>query len=679
VRTVGVKLEAEVAPYIAGMEGASKATDRLADKLEEAATAGDFSETATSALAASGAVDELGDSASQAARKVDKLDDEIANAKRELYGMAAAFAAAETAAERLDIGKAMARTRAGIRQATASRDLLKDLVPDVEPGRLAALGSKIGTTLGESVGLRAGLVAAPLLLSALGGAVSAAAGAVGIGAGLGLVIASDPGIQEAGKALGKTLFDNATARARTAFLGPTKEIIGDLGHYGETVIDQWGDAFDKLAPAARPFVGTVLDAVTDLSGVIADIAADSGPLLKTLGDGFDDVADSVGGALRRITGDAERNAAALGTLFHVISGTIDLFGLLAEGAIKLADPLIKVAQSAEQTGAAIGHILIATGLVEKPLHQMRAVHIEAADAMEQATGAAYDEVAALKSLADFQRALANPTFALIKAQDDLAAAQKAVTKAQKDHGKSSPEYRAALHDAAMAALDLQAAASEVAKTSTGRLDPALKATLQAAGVTAGTIKALEGEFVGAKKSGDAFAKNYQAKVTVLGLPAAIATAKRISETLRAIKDENVNVNYTSGTGDNSSRLRANYRKGMAFGGPVMGEGPKGTDSEWRLLAPGEHVWTAPEVDAAGGQAAVSRLRSAALSGVAGSPVAGTAQVMPAGGGTQRVIVEVRTTADFRGAGDAMGQALIGILRTKPGVRATVASTLGVPS
>lgn len=683
MRTVGVKLEAEVAPYIAGLTRAEAATEDLGDKLQEAAKAGDFGEAATSAVAASEAIDGLGDTAATAARKIDRLDDEIANAKRELYGMAEAFAAASTAAERLDISKAIRRTKSGIRELAQSRDLLKDLIPSIEKsvekeasgGRLSALGSKIGEKLGSSVGLTAGLEAAPLLLSALGGAISGGAGAVAIGAGLGLAIATDPAIQAAGKQLGKTLFDNAGARARTALHDPVMGILDDLGHYGATIVDQWGDAFDALAGDARPFVDTILDAVTDLSGVITGIASKSGPALRALGDGVDEVADSIGGALQRITGDADRNAAALSTLFHVVSGTIDLFGLLAQGAIALAEPLIKVADSAEQTGTAIGHILIATGLVEKPLHTMRALHIEAADSMDQATGAAYDEVAALKSLALGQKALSDPTFALIQAQDDLAKAQREVNKAQKEHGKSSPEYRAALRDAAEAALSLQVAASEVAKTSTGRLDPALKATLQAAGVTAGTIRALEGEFVGAKKAGDAFARTYQAKVNVLGLPQAIATAQRIRDVLAAIKNKTVNVQINGVT---SSRLRANYQKGMAFGGPVTGGGPKGVDSEWRLLAPGEHVLTAPEVDAMGGQSAVSRLRSSVMAG-GGAPEAGVARVMAAGSAPQRVIVEVRSIADFRGASDAMGQALIGMLRTKPGIRATVASTLGVVS
>jgi hypothetical protein len=47
----------------------------------------------------------------------------------------------------------------------------------------------------------------------------------------------------------------------------------------------------------------------------------------------------------------------------------------------------------------------------------------------------------------------------------------------------------------------------------------------------------------------------------------------------------------------------------AGGGAIDGPGPKGVDSVRAILAPGEHVLTAPEVDRMGGQAAVSAFRS----------------------------------------------------------------------
>lgn len=69
-------------------------------------------------------------------------------------------------------------------------------------------------------------------------------------------------------------------------------------------------------------------------------------------------------------------------------------------------------------------------------------------------------------------------------------------------------------------------------------------------------------------------------------------------------------------------------KKKAAGGPVYGRGPKGIDSEPHLLAPGEHVWTADEVDKAGGQGAMYAMRAAVKSGAAysgnGAAAAGSA-------------------------------------------------------
>lgn len=54
--------------------------------------------------------------------------------------------------------------------------------------------------------------------------------------------------------------------------------------------------------------------------------------------------------------------------------------------------------------------------------------------------------------------------------------------------------------------------------------------------------------------------------------------------------------------------------GMSSGGPVHGRGPKGKDSELRMLAPGEHVIPADEVDAAGGHSVIEEWRATLTAG-----------------------------------------------------------------
>lgn len=52
--------------------------------------------------------------------------------------------------------------------------------------------------------------------------------------------------------------------------------------------------------------------------------------------------------------------------------------------------------------------------------------------------------------------------------------------------------------------------------------------------------------------------------------------------------------------------------GRAGGGPIYGSGPRGVDKDLYRLARGEHVWTADEVDAAGGHTAMFQMRRAIL-------------------------------------------------------------------
>lgn len=87
--------------------------------------------------------------------------------------------------------------------------------------------------------------------------------------------------------------------------------------------------------------------------------------------------------------------------------------------------------------------------------------------------------------------------------------------------------------------------------------------------------------------------------------------------------------------------------GQATGGPVVGPGPKGVDSELRWLAPGEHVITAREVDAAGGHSGVAQWRSSLLAGAASRPQPSVGVWMQAGqhlgvlgGGQQSAPVQV---------------------------------------
>ncbi|WP_203723793.1 phage tail tape measure protein, partial [Actinoplanes teichomyceticus] len=145
---------------------------------------------------------------------------------------------------------------------------------------------------------------------------------------------------------------------------------------------------------------------------------------------------------------------------------------------------------------------------------------EYATATDASAAAVRGQRDALDDLSKQLRAEADPVFGLLEAQDKLAAAQDAVAKATKEHGKKSSEAKQATRDLAVAALDLQGKVGALGGTFKGQMTPELRATLRAAGLSEKQIKNLAGQFREAKKDGDKFSKNYRAEVQLTGYSAA---------------------------------------------------------------------------------------------------------------------------------------------------------------
>jgi TP901 family phage tail tape measure protein len=147
-------------------------------------------------------------------------------------------------------------------------------------------------------------------------------------------------------------------------------------------------------------------------------------------------------------------------------------------------------------------------------------------AADAAAGAAKGQREALSQLADLMKAETDPVFGLIQAEEDLAAAQKKETDALKAHGPKSKEARAATKDLTVAAIALQGAVGNVSGSFDGKLTPALRKTLQAAGLTAPQIKILEGEFKDAKKAADQYDGKY---VATASAPGAVTAKQQMAD------------------------------------------------------------------------------------------------------------------------------------------------------
>jgi hypothetical protein len=152
---------------------------------------------------------------------------------------------------------------------------------------------------------------------------------------------------------------------------------------------------------------------------------------------------------------------------------------------------------------------LAAGLPQYTVAQQKA-NRETTEAKTQIEG----QVIALKDLHDALRAQSDPLFALIDAQQNLKDKQKELNEAIEKHGNDSREAEEAMRELGKAGIELAGAVSDAQGKFDGKLTPAMRAALQAAGLTEGQIRSLEQGFRNATAAGDEFAKNYNATVTV---------------------------------------------------------------------------------------------------------------------------------------------------------------------
>lgn len=454
---------------------------------------------------------------------------------------------------------------------------------------LKALGSHVGITVGSA----AGIAAAPVLAASIGSLLSGAAGAGVIGAGLALAVKGDRNLQAAGKQAGKDFMSALTDEAKV-LAGPARESLVVLEDAGGRIAKKWGDAFEDLHGSVVPFVKDVVGGVERISDAFTNVASGSGAeSLAALGDTWGLLADGVGDFIETVADGAPQAAdnlrlvaGATGDVLRQTANFLDVLNKMASNEW-ITGPLIPLLRehyvaAAEETGTFTSHTK------------------GASDAMESAADAARGETAALESLSAELKAQSDPVFAIVKAQDDLAAAQKETAAATKKHGKNSAEAEAALQKQALAALALEANVGKLGDTFNGKMTPAMRATLRAAGVTDSAIGRLEKQFRDAKKAGDQFSKNYRARAALDGyrnakgqLSGLLRDLNNFEGTWTATMITNYIKHGKPGTG--GGLATGGLAGAAANGGPRSGrtlvgeEGPELVD-----LPAGTRVWSNPD-------------------------------------------------------------------------------------
>lgn len=504
----------------------------------------------------------------------------------------------------------------------------------------------LGNHIGITVGAAAGVAAAPVLASAIGSALSAGAGAGVIGAGIALAIKSDKSLQAVGKQVGQDFMENMGAEAKV-FAGPIRESFDILEDAGSRVSQKWGKAFDSMADDVVPFVEDIVSGAERISDAFTNVAKGSGAeALEGLGDTWKLLADGVGDFVETV---ADGGPEAANNLRLVGGATADLLRYTGQ----TLDSLNKLSNNPWVTGPLIpalrDHYVEAADATGKFSRHTQG----SAVAMENAAAAARGEREALEGLSAELKAQSDPVFAIIKAQNDLKDAQDETAKATKEHGANSDEAEEALQKQALAALSLESNIGKLGDAFDGKMTPAMRATLRAAGVTAPAIDRLERQFKEAKTAGDRFAKNYPASVRVNGVPKARADLRAVAAIANSIDGKTVDIAMRITGSTSVSRTLHGIKKQYAFAhGGIRGAADGGMRSGLTLvgeegpelaeIAPGGRVWSNPDTQ---------RMLAGAGGGGSSGPI--VVQVMLDGRQVAEAIVEpTRELVGRQGNGSA---------------------------
>lgn len=445
----------------------------------------------------------------------------------------------------------------GVRRAFKGAKLGTEMGASVGKTAVEAIGSTFGSLPGEIKGpLIAGLaLAAAAAAPVLGASVAAAViGGAGIGGVIGgvLLVKDDPRVKTALTGLGQSVSKSLRFDA-AGFTGPVI-LAADIAEKaflrsGGNIQRFFGAAATWVTPLATA-LGSVFE---DVSGGLADLLNGAGaPVLQALTKGLEQTGTAVKSVLQDLASVGPEAAGAVNLAFGLLNGTLIVLGgtvkylaqvwgtaqqlqldLLPDVITENERLLGVVSPMAAAYQAAGGAIQAATQAVAdnaRTVGENAVAAYEAARAELSALSGSLQTVKAdaegvktsLQGLADQLRAQTDPTFALIEAQQRLKEAQTSYNTAVKEHGADSEQAKTALLELARAAIAMQDATSSAAGTFDGKLSPAMRATLHAAGLSEAAINALEREMRQAQAAGQAFAKTYKATVTQTGAEGAAA-------------------------------------------------------------------------------------------------------------------------------------------------------------
>lgn len=586
----------------------------------------------------------LGNQMDDTADDARRLDREIEAAEGSLRDLARQYARTQDAASRLDLTKAMRKQQTEVRRLTRVRDLLPD-------GAGAKLGADLANDVGVSFAARIGpvLARAPMAgmnpaVAAIGGPIvaglvtligagvgSAVIGGVGLGGVAGgiALAARDPEVKAAASQLADevgSVLERAAAPMVPATISALHELRGEAKRTEPELTRLFAGAA-KLTPIVTD---GLVDTVHNLLPGLVDAVESAGPAVQSIMRGVADIGDAVGDGLSDLSEYADEGARALSVLLNVVEGgTRILFGFL------------KVTSELYSQGEILGAFL--SGDLARGFALIADREANAAERAER-LAAGLDEVG--NSAGD----AAGETDSLVKALDELNGIQLSVNDAERAFQSAIDDARDAF-DKKVKTLDLGTERGRTYSEALDEIATSAKTSAQAIydqtqSTSAANAKINEGREAlirQAEKYGLSKRAAREYADSVLSVPqqwetkldantaAAIKRVRSYADWLRRVNLDKTSTIYQRIVREQNT-ARGGHRE-FSAGGYVDGPGPKGRDSVAAVLAPGEGVLTAREVDRLGGKAGFERLRKVIESGGrAGAPRSSGGAVAVAGGG-----------------------------------------------
>ncbi|MEV4197009.1 phage tail tape measure protein [Micromonospora globbae] len=358
------------------------------------------------------------------------------------------------------------------------------------------------------------------------------------------------------------------------------QMVGDLNPQIEALakgLEKWGTSGQLAGEAAR-VLGTDMKDLNVGLKFLADTDNDRRKFARWGQDLLEGLVPGLDQTNTSLTRTRERVSAMDEAFAQLVAGgnpeaARTAFDRLAAEAAKTGVSVDELRRLFPQYAAALETSTTATGEAVSPTAALTGKTKEYKTAADAAAAAARGQRDALVDLAAKMKAETDPVFGFLEAQQKLTEAQRTAAKAVKEHGRNSAEAQEATRDLAEAAIELQGKAGELAGAFDGRMTPALRATLEAAGLTERQIRDVEKQFRDAKAAADeydgeykahasapgatkaeeqlknakgkadAFDGSYKAAISLVGYPVALDRLKRLSIYQQALKKGTIPANF----------------------------------------------------------------------------------------------------------------------------------------